>query len=178
MGANPIVVNATTLYQLSPIAPKWIETLVKHLTTRVIPEKMSKKQQRYLEKYVEEFSIIANQLYHRGKGGNLRICVIESDYKLVLTHAHSYAFGGHFSADVTTKAKMRAKLWWPMLHKDDVEFFKQCNKCQRYTAPIRKDKMPLRPTMGACAFAKWEIDFVKTIDPLATCTLAQYIIVA
>ena len=84
---------------------------------------MSKKRQRYLEKYAQEFSIIANQLYHRGKDGNLRICVTESEYVPVLTHAHSYASGGDFSADVTTKAIMRAGLWWPTLHKDATEFF-------------------------------------------------------
>ena len=111
MGANPITVNAITLYQMSLVAPKWAETLIEYLTTRIILGKMSKKQQRYLEKYAEEFSIISNQVYHRGKDGNLIICVIESEYILVLTHAHSYAFRGHFFADVTTKAIMRVGLW-------------------------------------------------------------------
>ena len=110
MGANLVAVNAITLYQLSPIAPKWAKTLVEYLTTRVIPEKMSKKRQRYLKKYAEEFSIIANQLYHRGKHGNLRICVIESEYVPILIHAHSYAFEGHFCSDITAKSIMRVGL--------------------------------------------------------------------
>ena len=38
--------------------------------------------------------------------------------------------------------------------------------------------MPLRPMMGARTFAKWGIDFVGPIDPPATRTHAQYIIVA
>ncbi|MCO5578912.1 hypothetical protein L7F22_032761 [Adiantum nelumboides] len=38
--------------------------------------------------------------------------------------------------------------------------------------------MPLRPVMGARAFAKWRIDFVGPIAPLAYKTHAQYIIVA
>ena len=38
--------------------------------------------------------------------------------------------------------------------------------------------MPLRPMMGARAFAKWGIDFVGPINPLAHRTRAQYIIVA
>ena len=71
-----------------------------------------------MEKYAQEFSIIANQLYHRGKDGNLRICMTESEYVPVLTHAHSYASKGHFSLDVTDKAIMRVGLWWPTLHKD------------------------------------------------------------
>ena len=38
--------------------------------------------------------------------------------------------------------------------------------------------MPLRPIIGAQAFAKWGIDFVGPINPPAYCTGAQYIIVA
>ena len=38
--------------------------------------------------------------------------------------------------------------------------------------------MPLRPMMGARAFAKWGIDFVGPINPPAYRTQAQYIIVA
>ena len=38
--------------------------------------------------------------------------------------------------------------------------------------------MPLQPMMGARAFAKWGIDFVRPIDPLAHSTHAQHIIVA
>ena len=38
--------------------------------------------------------------------------------------------------------------------------------------------MPLRPMMGARAFATWVIDFVGPIDPPAHRTHAQYIIVA
>ena len=43
---------------------------------------------------------------------------------------------------------------------------------------MRKDNMPLRPMMGARAFAKWGIDFVGPINPPAHRTKAQYIIVA
>ena len=64
------------------------------------------------------------------------------------------------------------------MQKDATEFVKRCNEFQRYKAPIRRDEMPLRPMMGAHAFAKWGIDFVRPIDPPAARTHAQYIIVA
>ena len=38
--------------------------------------------------------------------------------------------------------------------------------------------MPLRPIIGACDFAKWEIDSIRPINPLTHCTRAQYIIVS
>ena len=136
------------------------------------------KWQRYIEKYSKEFSIIANQFYHQGKDENLRIYVTKSEYLSVFTHAHSYVFGGNFFIDVTAKTELRVGLWWPTLHKDADEFIKRWDECQRYKAPIRRDKMPLRPMMGACKFAKWGIDFVGPIDPPAAYTNAQYIIVA
>ena len=71
-----------------------------------------------------------------------------------------------------------SQLWWPTLFRDAYEDVKHCDDCQRYKAPIRRDEMPLRPVMGARAFAKWGIDFVGPIDPPAACTHAQYIIVA
>ena len=102
----------------------------------------------------------------------------EGEYIPILTHAHSYAFGGYFFAEVTTKALMRARLWWLDVYKDAIEFVKQCDECKRYKTPSYKDEMPLRPMMEMRAFSKWGIDFVGPIDPLVTHTHAQYIIVA
>ena len=172
------LMNAITLYKMSPVAPNWAEAMVEYMTTNVVPKKMSKVRQRYLQKHSQEYCIIANQLYHRGKDGSLRICVTEAEYLEVLFHAHSCLPGGDFSAEVTAKAIMRAGLWWPTLFRDANEYVRRCDECQRYKAPIRRDKMPLRPMMGARAFAKWGIDFVGPIDPPAHRTHAQYIIVA
>ncbi|MCO5560551.1 hypothetical protein L7F22_014166 [Adiantum nelumboides] len=62
-------------------------------------------------------------------------------------------------------------------HSDALEYVHRCDECQRYKAWIRRDEMPLRPMMGARAFAKWDIDFVGPIDPLAHKMHAHYIIV-
>ena len=134
---------------------------------------MSKVRQRYLKKQAQDFCIIAAQLYHRGKDGTLRICVLESEYVSILEHAHASILGGHFSADVTAKAIMRAVLWWPTLFQDAMMYVKSCDECQRTKVPICRDEMPLRPMMGARAFAKWGIDFVGPIHPSTMKTLMQ-----
>ena len=46
----PIVLNSITLCKMSAIAPKWAKTMVEYMTTNVMPEKMSKVWQRYLQK--------------------------------------------------------------------------------------------------------------------------------
>ena len=53
-----------------------------------------------------------------------------------------------------------------------------CDECQRFKKPIKMDNMPLFPSMGARAFAKWGLDFVGLIDLHASRTQAQYINVA
>ena len=161
------MINVITLYKMSPVAPKWAEAMVEYMTTNVMPEKMSKVWQRYLQKHSQDYCIIANQLYHRGKDGSLRICVIEVEYLKVLFYAHSCLPSGHFSAEVTTKAIMRAGLWWPTLFRDVNKYVWRCDECQRYKAPICRDEMPLQLMMGGRAFAKCGIDFVGPIDPLA-----------
>ena len=162
---------------MSLVAPKWAKAMVEYMNTNVMPEKMSKVRQRYLQKHAQDYCIIANQLYHQAKDGSLRICVIEAKYLEVLFHAHSCLPGGHYSAKVTAKATMQACLWWPTLFRDTNKYIWRCNECQRYKALIRRNEMPLQPMMGVRALAKWGIDFVGLIDPPAHQTHVQYIIV-
>ena len=71
-----------------------------------------------------------------------------------------------------------AGLWWPTMIMDAESYVKRCDECQRTKIPIKKDNMPMRPMMGARAFAKWGLDFVGPITPSAYKSHAQYIIVA
>ena len=58
-----------------------------------------------------------------------------------------------------------ARLWCSTLFQDVAEYEKRWDECQRTSAPIRKDNMPLRPMMGDRAFAKGGINFVGPIHP-------------
>ena len=46
-----VVFNAITLYKMSLVTSKWAEAMVEYMTTNVMPEKMSKVWQRYLQKH-------------------------------------------------------------------------------------------------------------------------------
>ena len=144
-----------TLFQVT-IAPKWSQYMVDYITTRIFPEDISKARQKAIELESRDYAIIGEQLYKRGKDNQLRLCATESEYLSLL------------SADI----------WWPTLHMDADEYVKRCNDCQRTKVPIKRDDMPLRPMMGARAFAKWGLDFVEPITPPAYRTHAQYIIAA
>ncbi|MCO5551675.1 hypothetical protein L7F22_005179 [Adiantum nelumboides] len=58
------------------------------------------------------------------------------------------------------------------------EFVLTCDEYQQAKIPTRVESMPLRSMMGVRAFAKWGIDFVEPLQPLAYRTQAHYFIVA
>ena len=121
------MISAITLYKMFLVAPKWAEAMVEYMTTNVMPKRMSKVWQRYLQKHSQDYCIIANQLYYQGKDKSLRICVTKAEYLEVLFHAHSCLPGGHFSVEVTAKAIMQASLWWPILFRYANEYVQRCD---------------------------------------------------
>ena len=166
-----------TLFHVS-LTPQWSSYIVQYLTNGHTDQKLTTQRKRAIEVEARDYTIIENQLYKKGKDGNLRICVCESDYLGVLTHAHSGSGGGHFSGETTAKLILWSGLWWPTLFHDSNEYVKRCDECQRVKPPISSDQMPLRPMLATRAFAKWGIDFVGPIKPPARHTHAEYIIVA
>ncbi|MCO5610490.1 hypothetical protein L7F22_064729 [Adiantum nelumboides] len=138
-------------------------------------EGMSKSKVKMITKDAENYILIEDNLYKRGKDDQLRMCTTEEENGPILEQAHSGQVGGHFFADKTTKAILVAGIWWPTLFMDAEEFVKRCDDCQSTKTPRGRDDMPLRPMMGARAFAKWGIDFVGPIAPLAYRTHPQYI---
>ncbi|MCO5598133.1 hypothetical protein L7F22_052225 [Adiantum nelumboides] len=139
---------------------------------------MTPSRVKAITKEAEDYVLIEDNLYRRGKDGQLRMCATEEEYVPILQQAHSrQAAGGRFSAKKMAKSILYAGIWWPTLFMDAEEFVKRCDDCQRTKTPRGRDDMPLRPMMGARAFAKWGIDFVGPCPP-AYKSHAQYIIVA
>ena len=79
--------------------------------------------------------MISDQLYRRGKDGNLRLCVPESQYLEILHHTHARVAGGHFFGFLTAKAILWSGLWWPTLHMDAETYVARCEECQRTKPP-------------------------------------------
>ncbi|MCO5596584.1 hypothetical protein L7F22_050649 [Adiantum nelumboides] len=138
---------------------------------------MNTSRVRAITKEAEDYALIKDNLYRKGKDGQLQMCATKEEYVLILQQAHSGQAGGHFSAEKMAKSILYVGIWWPTLFMDAEEFVKRCDDCQRTKTPRGRDDMPLRPMMGARAFAKWEIDFVGPCPP-ADKSHAQYIIVA
>ena len=122
--------------------------------------------------------MIGDQLYRRCNDNQLGLCATENEYLAILQEAHSGQAGGHFLAEQIAKAIMYVGISWPILFMDAGMYVQRCDECQRTKNSMKKDEMPMRPMMGARAFAKWGIDFVGPIAPPTYRTHTEYIIVA
>ena len=166
MGENPIVLNCTNLYKMKPFAPKWAKAMVEYMSTKVMPKKMSKVRQRYLQKHAQDYWIIDNHLYHHGKDLSLRFCVTKAEYLEVFFHAHSCFLRGHFSTDVTARAITRQDFGGQHYSETQQSMFGDAMNAKGIRLQYEGTKCPW-DWMDARAFAKWEIDFVRPIDTLA-----------
>ena len=108
----------------------------------------------------------------------LRRCVMEAERPLILVEAHEGIIGGHYAGKETMQKVLRAGLWWPSLHKDDKEYYRACDVCQRVEKPYRRDEMHLAPQLTLQAFDKWAIYFMGLINPLGKRIGERYIIIA
>jgi hypothetical protein len=106
----------------------------------------------------------------------LRRCVMESERPLILAEAHECIIGGHYAGKETTQKILRARFWWPTLHKDAKEYYNAYDVCQRVGKPSRRDEIHLVLQLTLQAFETWAIDFVGPINPPRKCIEERYII--
>ena len=71
------------LYHVNTI-PKWSDDIVEYLKSGAVSDSMPKHCRKALEIDAQSYTFLGEQLYKRGKDGNLHLCVCEHEY------IHSY----------------------------------------------------------------------------------------
>jgi hypothetical protein len=111
------------------------------------PSEYTITQKKQLVFWAADFSLIAGQLYNMGLDEILRRCVMDAERPLIFIEAHEGIAGGHYARKETTQKIIRACLWWPTLHRDAKDYYRDCNACQRVGKPSRIDEIPLAPQL-------------------------------
>lgn len=152
--------------------------IVDFLSTGMAPNHYTVPLKKQMVVKAVDYQVIAGQLYKLGPIEILRRCVVDHEKTVVLEEAHGGVVGGPYAGKATAHKILRARLWWPTVHKDAKEHCQACDVCQRLGKPSRRDEMPLVPQVTLSPFDKWAIDFVGPINPTAKKSGARYIITA
>jgi hypothetical protein len=70
------------------------------------------------------FTLIEGQLYRHGKYKGRKKCSTSYQIWSVLHEMHQEMGGGHFFVDITSTKFLNSKYWWPTMHKDVLQSFK------------------------------------------------------
>ena len=118
-----------TLFQMQ-LNPNWGKHIV-YLQKRKFFESMNKRPKKVIEIEANEFAIIGDQLYKRGKDQQLRLCPNEKESLPMLEQAYASLARVLFLAKTLAKAKKMSRIWRPTLFHDTHEYVKSCDKYQR-----------------------------------------------
>ena len=114
-------------------------------STNKILAHFSYKERKLLVEKSFHFSWIDNLLFYTRLDQVMRRCVREDETYDILHACHNEPCRRHFTAKRTTFKILTTGYYWPILHKDVVNYTRKCDQCQRMGQPTRTDEMPLNP---------------------------------
>nr|GFA59640.1 reverse transcriptase domain-containing protein [Tanacetum cinerariifolium] len=93
----------------------------------------------------------------------------------ILEACHNGPTEGHHGVNLTAKNIFDAGFFWPTIYKDNHEFVKNCDSCQRQGKISQRDEMPQNSIQTCEIFDIWGIDFM---GPFPSSRRNKYILVA
>eukprot|EP00253_Pinus_taeda_P007361 PITA_07361 len=112
-----------------------------------INKKLGKLQQEELAKILQKHSIAFAWEYIDMKGLEfvIRRCVREDKMPDIFKACHDEPCGGHFTDKRTAYKILSLGYYWSSLFKDEKQYVKRCDNCQRVGKPTPSNEMPLQP---------------------------------
>ena len=78
---------------------------------------------------VANFQLIVRQLYKMGPDEIIRRCILENEQPMILNEVLRGFAGFHYVGKSTMYKILQAGLWWPTLHADAREYYRNCDIC-------------------------------------------------
>eukprot|EP00253_Pinus_taeda_P030398 PITA_30398 len=89
----------------------------------------------------------------------------EDEMPNILKACHDEPCGGNFADKRKAYKILSLGYFWPSLFKDEKQYVKRCDNCQRVGKPTLSNEMALQPQVLIEPFEKWALDFIGPINP-------------
>ena len=100
-------------------------------------------------------------LYRSCADGIIYHCVPEVEILTILEAYHSSPVGGHHSGIRNAHKILQCGYYWPTIHKDDHEFSKACDRCQRDGGIMKRKDLPLNFILVIELFDVWGTNIMR-----------------
>ncbi|GKA37596.1 reverse transcriptase domain-containing protein [Tanacetum coccineum] len=138
----------------------WYANFVNYIVGKVVPLNWTfEKRNRFFSK-VKTYFWEDPYAFKLCVDNIMRRCEVGSETLKILAHRHSGPTGGYHSANVTAKKVYKSRFYWPSVFKDDNEYVRQCDACQRSGNISSRNEMPQNNIQVCEVFDVWGLDFM------------------
>jgi hypothetical protein len=103
--------------------------IIEYILRRILEDKEEAKK---LAWQAEKYTIVGDELYRRDFSQPLLNCITDEQADYVIQEIHSGVRSIHIGGRSLATKVLRAGQYWPTLRDDCTQFFKMCEKCQRF----------------------------------------------
>jgi hypothetical protein len=147
----------TSVFHIREI-PSWAEPFSNYLITGDLPQ--DKAEARRLQRRVQAYTIINNELYKRSVSGTFQKCIGPEEGLELLREIHQGECGHHASSRALVAKAFCHSFYWPTALKDTKQLVKHCNGCQRFSKHQNTPAAALKTIPLTWPFAVWGLDMV------------------
>lgn len=104
-------------------------------------------------------------LYKKCADQLLKRCVDQPEARQIMFAYHETPYGGHLGEGRTTSKGVQSGYFKPSLFKDDHDYVRKCNGCQKAGNISMRQEMPLTNILEIEIFDVWGIDFMGPFPP-------------
>ncbi|XP_074289375.1 uncharacterized protein LOC141614529 [Silene latifolia] len=153
----------------------WFADFANYLVGGILPPDLSYQQKKKFVHDLKRYFWDDPYLFRECADGIYRRCIQESEVYAILSHCHSFSYGGHHGPSRTFAKVMQSGFFWPTILKDATTFVRSCDACQRTGNITQRHEMPQTGILEVEIFDVWGIDYQ---GPFPSSHGNQYILVA
>ena len=141
------------------IGPSWMDPIIQFLSKDVLPEDKSEVEK--IRRKAPRFWLSEDQkLYKRFFSRPYLLCIHPEVSELLLKELHEGICGSHTGGRSISHWAITQGYWWPNMQKEELEYTKKCDQCQKFAPNTHQPRGFLNPFSSPWPFAQWGLDIV------------------